>query len=106
MHETIIAKQIIETANSKGKVKSITVEVGDLAHLPANEKREVLENMTDWKINIIEKKATVKCSCGYEGEPLILEKGHDSTIFQCPKCKAIPEILDGKDITLKEVEVE
>jgi len=33
MHETIIAKQIIDEAKKHGKVRSIVVEVGDLAHL-------------------------------------------------------------------------
>ena len=37
MHETVIANKIITKAKEQGKVNSIVVEVGDLAHLPAKE---------------------------------------------------------------------
>ncbi|MEE9525515.1 MAG: hydrogenase/urease maturation nickel metallochaperone HypA [Candidatus Woesearchaeota archaeon] len=103
MHETIIANDIINKAKEQGQVKEITVEVGDLAHLPANELKETLSTLVKWKVNIIEKEATIKCSCGYQGAPKILEKGHDSTVFVCPKCNETPDIIDGKDIILKEV---
>jgi len=106
MHETIIANDIIKQAEKQGKVLSITVEVGDLAHLPSHELEECLKSLVNWKVNIIEKKATIKCSCGYKGEPKILSKGHDSTVFVCPKCENIPKILDGNQIILKDVEVE
>ena len=106
MHETIVANDIINKAKEQGNVKAITVEVGDLAHLPANELKQTLTAMVNWKIDIIEKKAKIKCSCGYKGEPKILEKGHDSTVFVCPKCNSVPDILDGKDIILKEVIVD
>lgn len=108
MHEQTIAKAIIEEATKHGKVESIVVEVGDLGHLPAHEMEEILNSMTDWKVTIQEKKATIECEqCSYKGEPDIVEKGHDSTVFRCPKCKAMmPKILDGDEIILKEVEVE
>jgi Zn finger protein HypA/HybF involved in hydrogenase expression len=105
MHETIIAKQIIEEAEKHGKPKSITVEVGDLGHLPLEELKEVMDTMVPYKIHYVRKPAKVRCKCGYIGEPNILEKGHDFNIFVCPKCDNQPEILDGKDIILKEVEV-
>ncbi len=104
MHESVFANQIIEEASKKGEVKSIVVEVGDLAHLPGEDLKQALEDRVNWKIKIEEKKAKVKCSCGYEGEPEIVEKKHDFTLFKCPKCGSIPEILDGQDIILKEVE--
>jgi len=107
MHETIIAGDIIKKAKEQGKVKSITVEVGDLGHLPAEELEETLKKMVDWKIKIIRKKAKVSCSCGFTGEPKIIDKKHDFTLFKCPKCGNIPEVaLEGKDIVLKDVEVE
>lgn len=107
MHETIIAKQIIDEAKKHGKVRAITVEVGDLAHLPLQETADTLRNMVpDWEVNMVRKKAKVKCSCGYEGEPKIIESGHDHHVFECPKCGAVPEVVDGKDIVLKEVELE
>jgi len=106
MHETIIASSIIDEAKKQGNVKAVTIEVGDLAHLPSKELEECLKNLVEWKITINEKKAKVKCNCGYEGEPKIIEKGHDSTVFQCPKCGNTPEVLEGDKIIIKEVEVE
>jgi len=105
MHETIIAHKIIEEAQKYGDVVGITIEVGDLAHLPANEMKEVMEGLTDWKINVTETKAKVKCECGYEGRPKIIHKGHDSTLFECPKCRKVPKIIKGDEIILKEVKV-
>lgn len=108
MHEQIIANQIIQDASKYGNIKAITIEVGDLAHLPADEMRDVLEKLTNWKITVTSKKATILCDgCGFEGEPLIKEHMHDHSIYECPKCKYVmPTILDGQDILLKDVEVE
>jgi len=106
MHEGAIADQIITEANEQGLVLGITVEVGDLAHLPAKDLDVALKARVDWNIEIIEKKAHVKCSCGYEGEPKIIEKRHELTLFECPKCGNIPQIIDGDQIILKEVQVE
>jgi len=107
MHETIIANKIIEKAKEHGNVKKIVIEVGDLAHLPANEMKEVMQTMTNWEVEVIPVKAKIKCRCGYIGAPKILEHSHDITIYECPECKKIPaEVLEGDEIILKEVEVE
>ncbi len=107
MHETIIAKQIIDEANKHGKPTEITVEVGDLGHLPAHELEQCLKNLINCRIVVKNKKAVIKCSCGYKGEPKIIEKGHDLNIYECPTCKTPnPEILEGKDIKLVEVKTE
>jgi len=103
MHEIVFANKIIEEAKKTESVKEITVEVGELAHIPADELKEALEKLVDWELKVIETKAKVKCSCGFKGEPKIIEKGHDYTIFQCPKCGRYPEVLEGEDIILKEV---
>lgn len=106
MHEHTIASKIIEDAKQYGNVKSLIVEVGDLAHLPADEMRHVLEDKTDWNIEVVSKKAVVACSCGYVGEPKILQQLHDNNIYECPECStSLPTILDGSEIVLKEVEV-
>ena len=106
MHETILASKIVEKAKEHGKVKSIFVEVGQLSDVPVDELEEALKKMVDWKITVKEKKARVKCSCGYEGEPKIVEKRHSFTLFVCPKCSSLPKVLEGRDIILREVEVE
>ncbi|NQU97911.1 hydrogenase maturation nickel metallochaperone HypA [Candidatus Woesearchaeota archaeon] len=108
MHEQTIAKVIIQEATKHGMVKAIFVEVGDLGHLPAHEMEEVLKTLTNWKVTVTKKKATIECEqCNYKGEPNIVEKGHDHNVFRCPECKAMmPKILDGDQIILKEVEVQ
>ena len=106
MHDLLISRDIIETAKKQGKVKAITVEVGDLGHLPAEELKETLERMIPWKVSIKKKKAKAKCICGYVGEPRIEEHRHGHSVFFCPKCGEVPEITEGQDIILKQVEIE
>jgi len=107
MHEHVYVNKIIEVAKKQGNVIEIKIEVGDLAPVPAEHLVEAIKAVEkDWKVDIIEKRATITCDCGYEGNPLIIEKTHDTTIYECPRCKnKMPEILDGTDIILKEVEV-
>jgi Zn finger protein HypA/HybF involved in hydrogenase expression len=105
MHEKIFVDQIIKTAKKRGDVRAITVEVGDLAHLPAKDLEEALSQAVDWKIKIKTKKSKVKCGCGFVGEPKILCREHDLTLFCCPKCEKVPKILEGYDIILKEVKI-
>ncbi len=107
MHESIIANKIIEKAKEHGSVTKIVIEVGDLAHLPASDMKEVMSKLVDWDVLVIPVKSTVKCSCGYTGEPKIIEHAHDMTIYECPSCKKIPaEVLSGGEIILKEVIVD
>jgi Zn finger protein HypA/HybF involved in hydrogenase expression len=107
MHEQTIAKKIIDEASSYGKIVSVTIECGDLAHLPADEMREVLEKLTDWNINVTRRKAKISCKCGYVGEPKITQQLHDNNVYECPKCKhSLPPAFEGTEIILKDVEVE
>lgn len=108
MHEQGIAQDIINTAKQQGNVVAITVACGELGHLPANEMREVLEKMTDWKINIINEPAVVKCQqCQFEGAPKILQQLHDHNIWECQACQQMfPAVLHGDKITLTEVDVQ
>ncbi|MCA9486407.1 hydrogenase maturation nickel metallochaperone HypA [Candidatus Woesearchaeota archaeon] len=108
MHEHTIAATIIAQAEEHGNVKKIVVEVGDLAHLPAEEMKHVLEDMTDWEIEIERRPALVLCeACNFEGEPLIKEHMHDHAIYDCANCgAALPKILEGHDIILTEVIVD
>ncbi len=103
MHETIIANNIITEAKKHGDVKSILIEVGELAHLPSYELKDILKEMTNWEIKVIEKKSKVKCICGFVGPAKIIAKGHDYSLFRCPWCDSIPEVIEGNEIILKEV---
>ena len=62
-----------------------------------------LRKRVKWEIIINEKKALVRCDCGYSGEPNILKREKEYTLFECPKCRSIPRIVEGDDILLKEV---
>ena len=106
MHETAIANNIINEAKKHGKVKEIFLEIGELAHVPANELLGCLHSLVKWKISSKEIPAKVKCVCGFKGHPSVLERGHDSFLIECPKCKNIPELVDGKDIKITKVVVE
>ncbi len=106
MHESFIAQRIIEKAKEQGAVKKIILEVGDLAHLPAEDLEEALKKRVDWIIEIHKTPAEVQCKCGFKGEPKIIEHTHDLTLFECPKCQKLPKIISGEDIVLKEVIVE
>lgn len=107
MHEISFVKQIIETAKKKSdNVKSILVEVGELAPVSAEEIESALKQLVDWQVTVATKRATVKCSCGYKGNPKIVEKRHGLTLFVCPKCSSLPKVYEGKDIVLKEVTID
>jgi len=106
MHETVIIAGIIEEAKKYGEVEEISLEIGELAHVPAHELIESFERMVDWKITYKEKKSKIKCTCGFVGHPKVLEHGHDFFFIECPKCKkSMPEILEGKDIKVIDVKV-
>ena len=106
MHETVFCERIISEAQKKGKVKAIHLELGELAHVPPHELLETLKRLVPWTIHATEKKAYVMCSCGYQGEPTILERSHDAFMIECPQCNDIPELIDGFEIKIEKVVVE
>ncbi|MBS3121513.1 hydrogenase maturation nickel metallochaperone HypA [Candidatus Woesearchaeota archaeon] len=99
------SKTVSNKTTSFDKIVSVSFEVGDLAHLSAEELEETFKSMVKFKIIIKRKKAIVKCKCGFKGEPKILERGHHSLIFVCPKCEEVPQIVDGEDIKIVEIEL-
>ncbi len=105
MHEVVFANKVIEKAKGYGDVKGIKVEVGELAEVSADELRDALKKLVKWNVNVEEKEALVKCKCGYEGKPRILERGHHTVLFNCSKCGNLPEVVNGNEINLVDVEV-
>ncbi len=105
MHETIFAKQIIDVAKSQGEVEAITLEIGELAHVPTGELIACLKGLVPWNIEHTEIPAKVSCRCGFYGHPVILERGHDSFLIECPDCGAVPRLVDGTDIKIVSVKV-
>ncbi|RMF06134.1 hypothetical protein D6764_02925 [Candidatus Woesearchaeota archaeon] len=106
MHETAIARGILEEARKHGKLRKIEVEVGELAHIPAKDLEPTLREMAECEVVVRETESRVRCVCGFEGRPKIVEKGHDMTYFECPECGKVPEVLEGNQIVISNVEVE
>ena len=105
MHETVIADSIIKEANKHGDVKEIYLEIGALAHIPRSDLLGCMKKLVTWKIHAAEKKAHVKCTCGFTGEPKILDRGHDYFLIECPECRKVPEVVEGKDIKIVKIVV-
>lgn len=106
MHGIHIAQDIVEQARKQGKVKSIEVEVGELANITKEDLAKHLENITDFPFQITEADAEVECGCGYKGKPKIIERQHDIVLFTCPECGELPKVISGDKIILKSVVVE
>ena len=105
MHETAIAHSIISKAKEQGEVEDIYLEIGELAHVPMPELLSCMKGLVPWNIHAIEKKAIIECSCGFKGSPIILEKGHDFFLIECPECHTTPDVVEGKDIRITKVGV-
>ena len=101
-----IAKDLVETAKKAGKVKKAFIELGELTNITKRDLLNHLRAIADFPFEITQKKAIVRCICGYKGGPKITERQHDLVIFACPKCGLVPEIMRGDKIILKSVEVE
>ncbi|NYZ74731.1 hydrogenase maturation nickel metallochaperone HypA [Candidatus Micrarchaeota archaeon] len=103
MHELHLAGELVEQARREGEVEAVEVEVGELALLTAEELREALARLVSWKARLVEKRARVKCGCGFEGRPKITAREHDLVLFECPACGKVPAVLEGDSIILKSV---
>jgi len=106
MHGVHIAKDLVENAKKQGEVKKIYVEVGEIANITVEDLSTHLKNIAYFPFEITEKKAKVKCVCGYGGSPKIIERQHDIVIFTCPRCGLTPEVIEGDKIILRSIEVE
>ena len=106
MHETVFVQHILEEAKKYSNITRLHIEVGELAHVPLEDLRPTLEAMSPYLVVLTEKKAVVACTCGYQGKPNVLERGHDHTMWACPTCNTLaPKIIERDQIILKNVEV-
>lgn len=103
MHEHTFIEAIVRNIKGKEDVKGIILEVGELAGIEPEHLKEHIQEKFDWDVEVLKKDALVKCECGFEGKPKVLERLHDLVIFECEKCEEVPEILEGKDIKIVKV---
>ncbi|MFC1752385.1 hydrogenase/urease maturation nickel metallochaperone HypA [Thermoproteota archaeon] len=108
MNKMIMAHKILEDLRKglKGKsIKHARFEVGELADISPEDLEAQLKECADFDFLVEEKKAKVKCRCGYEGMAEILDRNNGDVVFTCSKCGDIPEILEGGEVKIAEVEV-
>ena len=109
MHEYSIAYDIYATARKAAVehqailVKRICIDIGEMAMVNPDQVeflfREIAEEDPLFKGVTLQNPTItpeVKCSCGYEG----------TTLYVCPLCGALPELVKGKEILVSNIEVE
>ena len=103
MHEQGYIDAIVRDVEDRENVRKIVLEVGELAGIEGGHLKEHVVDRFGWDVEIVEKNAVVKCECGFEGRPKILERLHDFVVFECPECGEIPEIVNGEDLKIVKV---
>ena len=111
MHEFGIATEIVnvvkETVESRPvkRLISVTVEVGQLAMVNPEQLKFSFEVITEGgpfegvEMRVETLPAVAKCKCGFEGAV-----GDED--YVCPKCGGMYELLAGRGICSKNLEVE
>lgn len=109
MHESGIAYDIYATSkraaedNNAVRVKKIFVDVGSMAMVNPDQVEFMFKTFitddpvfkdTEIEFNTILPMA--ECACGYKG----------SEIFVCPNCGKLPHMIQGKEILVKNIEIE
>lgn len=109
MHEYSIAYDLCATArkaaleNNATRVNRVVVEVGEMAMVNPGqlaflfgvigETDPLLEGaVLEWEMV----SPVTRCTCGYEGDER----------FVCPNCGALPAIIRGREIFVRNVEIE
>jgi hydrogenase nickel incorporation protein HypA/HybF len=111
MHEFGIATEIVnvvkETVETRAvkRLISVTVEVGQLAMVNPEQLKFSFKMITEGgpfegaEIKVETLPAVAKCKCGFEGA-----LGDED--YVCPKCGGMYELLSGRGICIKNLEVE
>ncbi|MDH3353132.1 MAG: hydrogenase maturation nickel metallochaperone HypA [Nanoarchaeota archaeon] len=122
MHEQSFIEAIVRNIEDIDSVKKIVLEVGDLVGIDAEHLKEHMEKRLGFvpkgmppaqmasadtdkvgNVEVLKKDGLVRCECGFDGKPEVLERMHDLVLFQCPECGEVPEVLEGKDIKIVKV---
>jgi hydrogenase nickel incorporation protein HypA/HybF len=109
MHEYSIAYDIYATAKHAAEshgatqITCIHVDVGEMAMVNAEQVQFLFTAICadDPLFSLVSLdcrpvKPRVKCSCGYEG----------GERFVCPSCGGLPELLEGREIVVTNIEIE
>ena len=111
MHEMSLSQEIVRTAvdaaeDRDGRITEICVSVGALSATNVESLSFWMEetlrsrDMEETEVELEQPAARVKCECGEEYEAEDMFAG-------CPECGSYTrEVLSGKDVTVKWVEVE
>ena len=103
MHEHSFIEAIVRDIEDRDNVRGIVLEVGELVGIEAGHLREHILERYSWNVDVLKKDGLVRCSCGFEGAPKVLERLHDLVIFECPECSGVPEVLSGDKIRILKV---
>ncbi|MBP2132286.1 hydrogenase nickel incorporation protein HypA/HybF [Methanomicrobium sp. W14] len=109
MHEYTIAYDIFATSkraaleNSATRIKKVCVDVGEMTMINPEQVIFLFETMCEDDALFKDCKLEAKtipvksiCKCGYKGN----EK------YVCPNCGSLPEIIDGREISVTNIEIE
>lgn len=94
---------LLRQAGKKKGRKSMTVLLGDISGLTEEELLEAVRGVSEITVRVETVKAKVSClSCGFSGEPKVLERLHGHVLICCPKCGGRKlKVLAGNEIKLK-----
>jgi hydrogenase nickel incorporation protein HypA/HybF len=108
MHESGIAYDIYATSkraakdNGAIKIKTIYVDVGSMAMINPDQIKFMFETFvtddplfSETKLILNTVPPIAKCECGYSG----------SEIFVCPNCGKLPYLTQGREILVKNIEI-
>jgi hydrogenase nickel incorporation protein HypA/HybF len=109
MHEFAIAYDIYATARRTAldhhaeKVKGVCVDIGEMSMVNPEQVRFLFETLSEddplvkgAELECIIIAPETRCTCGYTG----------SERFVCPRCGALPELVKGREIVVRHVEIE
>lgn len=121
MHELSVMREIIERVADEAKrregsrVRSVTLEIGELTFLGIEQMRFAFKALTEntsvggAELKISEERGEIECECGYRGPVKFSETPSYHRMFPliaCPECGERPEIVSGKECVVRNITLE